>query len=107
MFIDMLNHPEFMTFDLSSLSTGIMAGSPCPVETMKQVVEKMHMDQVTVNIFLSFLMQAEQFYSFWTSSEHKGRLGRFKSILSCSKLDVLLEREHTFLTLFYCVCQFV
>ena len=64
MFIDMLNHPEFMTFDLSSLSTGIMAGSPCPVETMKQVVEKMHMDQVTVNIFLSFLIQAEQFYSF-------------------------------------------
>lgn len=48
MFIDMLNHPDFHKFDLSSLYTGIMAGSPCPVETMKQVIAKMHMDQVTV-----------------------------------------------------------
>lgn len=48
MFIDMLNHHDFSSFDLSTLSTGIMAGSPCPVETMKQVVNKMHMDEVTV-----------------------------------------------------------
>ncbi|XP_053400671.1 medium-chain acyl-CoA ligase ACSF2, mitochondrial-like [Mercenaria mercenaria] len=48
MFIDMLNHPEFHKFDLSTLYTGIMAGSPCPIETMKQVIAKMHMDEVTV-----------------------------------------------------------
>ncbi|XP_069130601.1 medium-chain acyl-CoA ligase ACSF2, mitochondrial-like isoform X2 [Argopecten irradians] len=48
MFIDMLNHPDFDQYDLTSLSTGIMAGSPCPVEVMLQVNEKMHMPQVTV-----------------------------------------------------------
>ena len=48
MFIAELNHPMFGMFDLSSLRTGIMAGSPCPMETMKQVVEKMHMTDVTI-----------------------------------------------------------
>lgn len=48
MFIGQLQHPEFDRFDLSSLRTGIMAGSPCPVEVMKQVTEKMHMRQVTI-----------------------------------------------------------
>jgi fatty-acyl-CoA synthase len=48
MFIGELAHPDFQTFDLSSLRTGIMAGSPCPVEVMKQVVSSMHMDEVTI-----------------------------------------------------------
>jgi len=48
MFIAMLNHPEFGRFDLSSLRTGIMAGSPCPIEVMRQVVDRMHMRQVTI-----------------------------------------------------------
>ena len=48
MFIAMLDHPDFGAFDLSSLRTGIMAGSPCPVEVMKRVVEKMHMREVTI-----------------------------------------------------------
>ena len=48
MFIAELEHPRFADFDLSSLRTGIMAGSPCPVEVMKKVVELMHMDQVTI-----------------------------------------------------------
>ncbi|WP_436534702.1 AMP-binding protein [Actinoplanes sp. HUAS TT8] len=48
MFIAMLNHPEIDTFDLSSLRTGIMAGSPCPVETMKQVIERMGMSEVSI-----------------------------------------------------------
>lgn len=48
MFIAQLQHPEFASFDLSSLRTGIMAGSPCPVEVMKQVIEKMHMEDVTI-----------------------------------------------------------
>jgi fatty-acyl-CoA synthase len=48
MFIAMLDHPEFQRFDLSSLRTGVMAGSPCPVEVMKQVVSEMHMDEVTI-----------------------------------------------------------
>ena len=48
MFIAMLGHPEFGRFDLSSLRTGIMAGSPCPIEVMRQVIDRMHMPQVTI-----------------------------------------------------------
>ena len=48
MFIAMLGHPEFDTFDLSTLRTGAMGGSPCPVEVMRQVVGRMHMPQVTI-----------------------------------------------------------
>ncbi|MDP3538322.1 MAG: AMP-binding protein [Azonexus sp.] len=48
MFIAILDHPQFSAFDLGSLRTGIMAGSPCPVEVMKRVIEQMHMAQVTI-----------------------------------------------------------
>jgi fatty-acyl-CoA synthase len=48
MFIAQLAHPRFGEFDLSSLRTGIMAGSPCPVEVMKQVQSSMHMPEVTI-----------------------------------------------------------
>ena len=48
MFIAELAHPDFATYDLSSLRTGIMAGSPCPVEIMKQVVDRMGMTEVTI-----------------------------------------------------------
>ncbi len=48
MFIAMLGHPEFQRFDLTSLRTGIMAGSPCPVEVMRKVVTQMHMREVTI-----------------------------------------------------------
>ena len=48
MFIAELQHPRFSAFDFSSLRTGIMAGSPCPIEVMKRVVAEMHMHQVTI-----------------------------------------------------------
>ncbi len=48
MFIAELAHPRFTEFDLSSLRTGIMAGSPCPIEVMKRVVHEMHMSEVTI-----------------------------------------------------------
>jgi fatty-acyl-CoA synthase len=48
MFIAELADPDFSSFDLSSLRTGIMAGSPCPVEVMKQVMERMHMSEVSI-----------------------------------------------------------
>ena len=47
MFISELNHPMFNMFDMSSLRTGIMAGSGVPVELMKTVIEKMHMPEIT------------------------------------------------------------
>jgi fatty-acyl-CoA synthase len=48
MFIAELEHASFSDFDLTSLRTGVMAGSPCPIETMRQVQERMHMDEVTI-----------------------------------------------------------
>jgi fatty-acyl-CoA synthase len=48
MFITELDHPRFNEFDLSSLRTGIMAGSPCPVEVMKRVINEMHMDDILI-----------------------------------------------------------
>jgi fatty-acyl-CoA synthase len=48
MFIAELEHPEFDKFDLSSLRTGMMAGSPCPIEIMKRVVAQMHCSEMTI-----------------------------------------------------------
>jgi fatty-acyl-CoA synthase len=48
MFIAQLEHPDFASFDLSSLRTGTMAGAPCPVQVMERVVRDMHMKDVTI-----------------------------------------------------------
>ena len=48
MFIAELENPEFDKFDLSSLRTGVMAGSPCPIEVMKKVIDRMHMREVGI-----------------------------------------------------------
>ncbi|MGE5324666.1 MAG: AMP-binding protein [Actinomycetota bacterium] len=48
MFIAEMEHPEFRRFDLSSLRAGIMAGSPCPIEVMRRVMESMHMRDITI-----------------------------------------------------------
>ena len=48
MFIAILDHPDFASYELASLRTGIMAGSPCPAEVMKRVAGQMHMEQVTI-----------------------------------------------------------
>jgi fatty-acyl-CoA synthase len=48
MFIAILDHPLFDKFDFSSLRTGIMAGSPCPVHVMRRVIDKMYMSEITI-----------------------------------------------------------
>ncbi|HEY2931358.1 MAG TPA: AMP-binding protein [Acidobacteriota bacterium] len=48
MFISEMEHPEFSRFNLKSLRTGIMAGSPCPVEVMKRVCDQMHCREITI-----------------------------------------------------------
>jgi fatty-acyl-CoA synthase len=48
MFIAELDHPRFAEYDLSSLRTGLMAGSPCPVEVMRRVIDRMHMTEVGI-----------------------------------------------------------
>ncbi|MBC7859585.1 MAG: AMP-binding protein [Burkholderiaceae bacterium] len=48
MFIAILDHPDFGQYDLSRLRTGIMAGSPCPIEVMTRVIKLMHMKEITI-----------------------------------------------------------
>lgn len=48
MFIAMLGHPDFEKTDFSHMRTGIMAGSPCPIKAMQDVIEKMHMDEICI-----------------------------------------------------------
>ncbi len=48
MFIAELDHPDFGSFDLRSLRTGVMAGSPCPIDVMRRVVDRMHMSEVEI-----------------------------------------------------------
>jgi fatty-acyl-CoA synthase len=48
MFIAELEHPDFDKFDLTSLRSGIMAGSPCPIEVMKRVIRDMHVSEITI-----------------------------------------------------------
>jgi len=48
MFIAELEHPDFAKFDLTSLRSGIMAGSPCPIEVMKKVISQMHASEITI-----------------------------------------------------------
>src|SRR5205085_3515891 len=49
MFIAEMEHPEFKRFDLSSLRAGIMAGSPCPIEVMRRVIDAMHIHDITIS----------------------------------------------------------
>jgi len=48
MFVAELNQPQFKSYDLSTLRTGIMAGSPCPIEIMRRTIDDMHMSEVTI-----------------------------------------------------------
>ena len=65
MFIAQLEHANFADFDLSSLRTGIMAGSPCPVEVMRRVVDEMNMSDVTI----AYGMTETSPVSFQTSAD--------------------------------------
>src|SRR5262249_22243240 len=58
MFIAELNHPEFDQFNLSSLRTGLMGGSPCPIEVMKQVVARMNMSEIVIGYGMTELSPA-------------------------------------------------
>jgi fatty-acyl-CoA synthase len=88
MFIAELAHPRFAEFDLSSLRTGIMAGSPCPIETMKQVVSRMHMAEVTI----AYGMTETSPVSFQSSTSDPldrrvTTVGRVQPHLECKVVD--------------------
>jgi fatty-acyl-CoA synthase len=88
MFIAELAHPRFDEFDLTSLRTGIMAGSPCPIETMKQVVSRMHMREVTI----AYGMTETSPVSFQSSTtdpldRRTTTVGRVQPHLECKVID--------------------
>jgi fatty-acyl-CoA synthase len=58
MFISLLNHPDFAAYDLASLRTGMMGGSPCPLEVVQGAVDRMHMSELTVAFGMSELTSA-------------------------------------------------
>lgn len=89
MFIAELGHPDFTKFDLSSLRTGCMAGSPCPVEVMKQVIERMHMKDVTI----AYGMTETSPVSFQTGESDPlerrvSTIGRVQPHLECKVVDL-------------------
>ena len=89
MFIAELAHPRFAEFDLSTLRTGIMAGSPCPIETMKQVVSRMHMREVTI----AYGMTETSPVSFQSSTtdpldRRTTTVGRVQPHLECKVIDI-------------------
>jgi fatty-acyl-CoA synthase len=89
MFIAELAHPEFDRFDVSSLRTGCMAGSPCPIEVMKQVIERLHMPDVTI----AYGMTETSPVSFQSSSADSiarrvSTIGRVQPHLECKIVDL-------------------
>jgi fatty-acyl-CoA synthase len=89
MFIAELGSPRFAEFDLSTLRTGIMAGSPCPIETMKQVVSRMHMSEVTI----AYGMTETSPVSFQSSTtdpldRRTTTVGRVQPHLECKVIDL-------------------
>ena len=89
MFIAELGHPDFDKFDLSSLRTGCMAGSPCPVEVMKQVISRMHMRDVTI----AYGMTETSPVSFQTGEtdtleRRVSTIGRVQPHLECKIVDL-------------------
>jgi fatty-acyl-CoA synthase len=88
MFVAMLDHPGFKSFDLSSLRTGIMAGSPCPIEVMKKVISLMHMSEVTI----AYGMTETSPVSFQSSTDDPlekrvSTVGRIQPHVECKVVD--------------------
>jgi fatty-acyl-CoA synthase len=87
MFIAELRHPEFASFDLTSLRTGVMAGAPCPVEVMKQVIADMHCPEMIIGYGLT------ETAPLITMSEMDDGLGRRVSTVGkampCTELKVV------------------
>lgn len=88
MFIFMLEHPDFDKYDLSSLRTGIMAGSPCPKETMKAAIEKMHMSEIVISYGQTEASPVCTMTSTHDSLEHRvSSVGKAMPAVECKVVD--------------------
>ena len=88
MFVGMLQHPEFLNFDFSTLRTGIMAGAPCPIEVMKQCVSEMNLSEITI----AYGMTETSPVSFQTSNSDPlerrvSTVGRVHPHVECKIVD--------------------
>jgi fatty-acyl-CoA synthase len=87
MFIAELSDPEFSRFDLSSLRTGIMAGAPCPMDTMQEVMSKMHMTEVNITYGQTEVAPAATMTMPDDSIEH--RVGSVGKVMAWQELKVI------------------
>ena len=88
MFIAELDHPRFAEFDLSTLRTGIMAGSPCPTEIMKRVVRDMHLAEITIAYGMTETSPVSCQSSFDTPLDKRvGTVGRVQPHLEIKIID--------------------
>jgi fatty-acyl-CoA synthase len=77
MFTAVLDHPEFANYDVSSLRTGVMAGSPCPIELMRRVVRDLHMPEVAIGYGMTEMSPIATFTAHDDSLERRvGSVGR-------------------------------
>ena len=88
MFVGMLQHPKFKSFDFSALRTGIMAGAPCPIEVMKQCVSEMNLSDITI----AYGMTETSPVSFQTSyndplERRVSTVGRVHPHVECKIID--------------------
>ncbi|TGN99463.1 MULTISPECIES: AMP-binding protein [unclassified Burkholderia] len=89
MFIAQLDHPDFASYDFSSLRTGIMAGAPCPIEVMKRVSTDMNMTEVTIAYGMTETSPVS-FQSETTTPLEKrvSTVGRIQPHLECKVVDI-------------------
>jgi fatty-acyl-CoA synthase len=88
MFIFMLEHPEFANYDFSSLRTGIMAGSPCPIKVMTQAIELMNMREITICYGLTEASPVMTQTNVDDTMEHRvGTVGRIMPHLELKVVD--------------------
>ncbi|MEG2377272.1 MAG: AMP-binding protein [Clostridia bacterium] len=88
MYIFMLEHRDFNKYDFSSLRTGIMAGSPCPIATMRQVIEKMNMREITISYGQTEASPVTTMTNTADSLEHRvSTVGRAMPAIECKIVD--------------------
>ncbi|MCL2023522.1 MAG: AMP-binding protein [Oscillospiraceae bacterium] len=88
MFIAMLEHPDFDSYDFSNMRTGIMAGSPCPIKTMREVNTKMHMPEVVIVFGQTESSPGATMTSVDDSEEHRcATVGRAFPGVECKIVD--------------------
>lgn len=93
MFVSVLEHPRFDRFDVTSLRTGIMAGAPCPIELMRQVVDRLHMAEVAIGYGMTELSPITNFTAADDPLEYRvGTVGRVFDHVEAKIVDPVTQQ---------------